>query len=33
MPDDSIRDMTPPDYFKLFWDDDVRTMHVEQTNL
>ena len=25
--------MTPVDYFKLFWDDNVMTMLVEQTNL
>ena len=29
IPDDSVRDMTPLDYFQLFWDDDVMTMLVE----
>ena len=31
--DDSVRNMTLLDYFKLFWDDDVMMMLVEQTNL
>ena len=29
IPDDSVRDMTPLDYFQHFWDDDVMTMLVE----
>ena len=33
IPDDSVRDMTPLHYFRLFWDDDVMTMLGEQTNL
>ena len=33
VPDDSVRYMTPLHYFKLFWDDDVITMLVEQNNL
>ena len=33
IPDGSVRDMTPLDCFKLFWDDNVIKMFVEQTNL
>ena len=31
--DDFVRNMIPLDYFKLFWDDDMMMMLVEQTNL